>query len=156
TVICPRTRPGLSFHGGRQMRDTNTARMMYVLTCALGALLSISAMSAEAGSFSAVLDLSSLNGTNGFRIDGVLANDGSGTSVAGGGDVNNDGIADLIIGAPFADPDGNNFAGSTFVVFGKATGFHRRISLSSLDGSNGFRIDGMKADELSGASVASA
>ena len=48
------------------------------------------------------LNLSQLDGTNGFRLDGIDAYDYSGFSVAGAGDVNGDGIDDLIVGAPAA------------------------------------------------------
>ena len=40
-----------------------------------------------------------LHGTNGFVVNGQ-AGDNSGSSVASAGDVNGDGIADLVIGAP--------------------------------------------------------
>lgn len=49
--------------------------------------------------FSAVFNLTDLNGTNGFAINGINTNDQSGYSVSGAGDVNADGIADIIIGA---------------------------------------------------------
>jgi hypothetical protein len=53
--------------------------------------------------FPSSVALSSLNGSTGFRLDGVASGDGSGSSVASAGDVNGDGFADLIIGAPFAN-----------------------------------------------------
>ena len=53
------------------------------------------------------LNLSQLDGTNGFRLDGIDAYDYSGFSVAGAGDVNGDGIDDLIVGAVAPIPDGN-------------------------------------------------
>ena len=62
-------------------------------------------------SFASSLNLSTLSGANGFRLDGVSANDLSGYSVASAGDVNGDGYADLIIGAHQADPNGVNNAG---------------------------------------------
>ena len=43
-----------------------------------------------------VFDLSSLNGSNGFRLDGEHAYDESGRSVSGAGDVNGDGL-ELVI-----------------------------------------------------------
>ncbi len=47
----------------------------------------------------AVVELSSLNGTNGFVLNGVAAGDRSGSSVSSAGDVNGDGVDDLLIGA---------------------------------------------------------
>ena len=89
------------------------------------------------------ISLADLNGTNGFRIDGIDASDLSGRSVSSAGDVNGDGFDDIMIGADGADPGGDTFAGESYVVFGKATGFGAALDLSTLDGSNGFRIDGI-------------
>src|SRR5262249_11263372 len=77
----------------------------------------------KASGFDANIELSSLNGTTGFKITGEAAYDNAGYSVSSAGDVNGDGFADLIIGAPQADPHGNIGSGATYVVFGKASGF---------------------------------
>ena len=53
------------------------------------------------------IDLGAL-GAGGFRIDGIDPSDVSGFSVSGAGDVNGDGLDDVIVGASRADPDGNN------------------------------------------------
>jgi serralysin len=72
----------------------------------------------HAGGFSDI-DLSTpLTGANGFKISGVAADDRSGHSVKSAGDVNNDGFADLIVGARDADPHGSS-SGASYVVFGR-------------------------------------
>ena len=53
-----------------------------------------------------LLDLATLDGTNGFRLIGIDAGDRSGHSVSSAGDVNGDGFADLIVGAPNAESAG--------------------------------------------------
>ena len=54
-------------------------------------------------------------------IQGAAAYDDSGRSVSGAGDVNGDGIDDLIIGATGRRPERPYCAGASYVVFG-ATG----------------------------------
>jgi hypothetical protein len=105
--------------------------------------------------FPAVLELSSLNGTNGFKVSGVAVADQSGFFVSSA-DVNGDGFADLIIGAPYADPNGIGAAGTTYVVLGKASGFGANINLSTLNGSNGFLINGEAVNDYSGYAVSGA
>ncbi len=48
---------------------------------------------------SGILNLSSLTGDNGFKLDGENNDDYSGYSVSAAGDINGDGVADLVIGA---------------------------------------------------------
>jgi hypothetical protein len=59
-------------------------------------------------------------GRGGFVINGANHGDQSGSSVAAAGDVNGDGLDDLIVGAYTASFNGKSNAGRSFVVFGKA------------------------------------
>ncbi|MEH2233787.1 MAG: hypothetical protein V7K71_29820 [Nostoc sp.] len=102
-------------------------------------------------------NLSDLNGTNGFIINGIAERDNSGFSISNAGDINNDGIDDLIIGAFGADPNGNSGAGQSYVVFGGTNlGSGGTLNLSDLNGTNGFIINGIAADDSSGGSVSNA
>lgn len=103
-----------------------------------------------------VFNVSAVNGVNGFVIAGAAAGDRSGYAVSGIGDVNGDGIDDLLIGALAADPNGLIDAGVSYVVFGRAAGFGGTLDLGTINGSNGFAITGAGAFDFSGASVRSA
>ena len=83
----------------------------------------------KASGFGANLNLSTLNGTNGFQLSGVAAGDYLGFSVSTAGDVNGDGFDDLVVSADRADPQGDDL-GASYVVFGKASGFGANLNLS--------------------------
>jgi hypothetical protein len=105
-------------------------------------------------SFPAAFNLADLNGNNGFIINGINSFDGSGQSVASAGDVNGDGIGDLIVGAPNTPSSGG--AGQSYVFFGQKSSWSSPISPSSLKGANGFILSGINAGDGIGSSVASA
>jgi hypothetical protein len=107
------------------------------------------------GNFAASVDLANLNGTNGFRLFGAVDSDFTGASVSGAGDVNGDGFDDLIVGAHYASPNGI-YSGASYVVFGAAGNFAANIELSSLDGTDGFRLDGATPYDYAGVSVSAA
>ena len=104
-----------------------------------------------------LLNLSDLDGVNGFKIFGFDIDGGLGTQVSGAGDVNGDGVEDVIIGASLADPNGVESAGASYVVFGGAgVGGNGALAVSALDGSNGFVINGINDFDGSGGSVGNA
>ncbi len=115
------------------------------------------------GQFPAIFNLSDLNGQNGFKIDGENNNDFSSYSLSAAGDVNGDGYADLVIGAPYY-PSGNPYGGTScnckgrsYVVFGgPGVGSSGTIALSNLTGANGFKLDGENNNDESGISVSTA
>lgn len=119
-------------------------RTTAVLT-ALGLALTIPAATAGAA------DL--LLGAN-QRLDGAAAGDDAARSTAPAGDVNGDGIDDMIIGAPDADHLSRDLSGAAYVVFGSATPT-ATIDLGAL-GARGFVIGGSAAGDRAGTSVAAA
>ena len=64
------------------------------------------------------IDLASLTQSKGFKISGAAAGENAGFSVSNSGDINSDGINDIIIGAPYASPSGRNYAGAVYVIYG--------------------------------------
>jgi VCBS repeat-containing protein len=110
----------------------------------------------QRGVASSTLDVSTLNGANGFTISGARAGDHLGWSVASIGDINGDGLGDLAVGAVYADPGGRENAGETYVVFGRRGGFGTSVDVSTLTGTTGFVITGISSLNLTGHSVAAA
>jgi FG-GAP repeat/RTX calcium-binding nonapeptide repeat (4 copies) len=88
-----------------------------------------------------------------LRLGGAHAGDGTGDSVAGAGDVNGDGLDDVIVGAPFVDRGREYDTGVAYVVFGSRRA--RTLDLHGL-GNAGFRISGVGRDDYAGDSVAAA
>jgi hypothetical protein len=77
----------------------------------------------RASGWGAPIDLATVAaGNGGFVIHGWSYADDSGTSVASAGDINGDGFADLIIGAPGGDGVtgiSNDVRGESYVIFGR-------------------------------------
>jgi hypothetical protein len=147
---------------GRSVSDAGDVNGDGLADLIIGALLDDPNASNAGGSFvvfgtssTTAIELSDVEaGTGGFVINGVSGNDRSGLSVSGAGDVNGDGLADLIVGAYRDDPNATD-AGASFVVFGKAT--TSKIELSDVDaGTGGFTINGVSAGDKSGFSVSNA
>ena len=82
---------------------------------------------------------------------GVDAEDRSGWSVSGAGDVNGDGYDDIFIGA-YGDDDGGSSAGQTYLILGKVSGWTMETDLSNADAS----FIGEDMNDYSGHSVSGA
>ena len=73
-------------------------------------------------------------GTNSAAISGI----------AGGGDINGDGIADLLLTSWTANTSSLVNAGQAYVIFGR-TSFPASFDVRSLNGRNGFIVSGSAA-----------
>jgi hypothetical protein len=94
-------------------------------------------------------------GTGGFALDGEAQGDAAGTSLSTAADLNADGFADFILGAPFASSPWSFSGGRAYVVFGKPD--WSGTSLMSLadvaQGIGGFSIDAQASFDGVGRSV---
>lgn len=98
-----------------------------------------------------VIDIGTLNPANSITVLGAAANDSLGRSAASTGDLNMDGLADAMIGAPGLDSIG--FAGRVYGIFGGTTGVLDTVNpltgsgfvtLGSLPGDMmGYRVAGL-------------
>lgn len=136
----------------RVLRETRNVGIAPLVALSLAGALSPAALARQAA-----VEVASLDGSNGFVLNGVTRFDRSGGSVSGAGDINGDGVDDLVIGASGAEPSGSRSgsSGAAYVVFGREQGFPASFELSSLDGSNGFVLKGRPFETL-GTSVTGA
>ena len=98
-------------------------------------------------------DLSSLNGSNGFRFDGLADADYTAFAVSGDGDVDGDGFGDILVGAYTSDTSGNNRRGRTYLLYGKGETQGAVVSAATLDGVIGSTFIGSDDADESGYSV---
>ncbi len=105
---------------------------------------------------SGLFNLSGLNGNNGFKVNGESIQEHSGGSVSQAGDFNKDGYPDFLIGADSASPGGSNQSGRAYLVYGGVQNHQGLLNLSSLNGLNGFTLNGEQADSYAGYSVSTA
>lgn len=77
----------------------------------------------------------------GFVIRGGASFENIGTAVAPAGDVNGDGIDDLIVSAP-GNEIGGQYAGAAFIIYGKTSGFGT-VDLLNLKAADGFILAGV-------------
>lgn len=95
--------------------------------------------------------LTDLDGNNGFSIIGIspCTNNFLTMPISEAGDINGDGISDIIIGAPWMDEG----RGEVYVLFGRKGSWAPVINIAELDGSNGFVIKGINPGDYSGCAI---
>ncbi len=81
-----------------------------------------------------------------------------GRTVSSAGDLNGDGIDDIVIGMPRAFNQSGSFEGAAYVVFGRAgaASFGATVDLDALNGVDGFRLKGVSPTGYLDSSVAGA
>ncbi|MEP4380467.1 MAG: VCBS domain-containing protein, partial [Alphaproteobacteria bacterium] len=130
-----------------------------------GGQTNLAALDALDGTSDGVIETSELatvnggDGTLGFIISGAEAQDRVGHVVRNAGDLNGDGFDDVLVGAPKANPDGQNDEGGVYVVFGTNTGFAAEIDMGDFaagDGTVGFEIQGINGGDNAGWSAGAA
>ncbi len=133
----------------------------------------LGAMDAADGTSDGVIDLENINlvdgsGFTGYQFDGYDAVDEAGTSVSSTGDVDGDGIDDLLIGAPRALGGGGN-TGETYLLFssdfvtvdaadGTTDGVISLENTNTADGGGftGYQFNGTEATDFAGFDATSA
>jgi hypothetical protein len=104
----------------------------------------------RSGTVDRFFDVTELNGSNGFKF-------ASGTTfVSPAGDINADGIDDLLVGNAHASINGLSGVGVTYVIYGRNTPFPAQLNPLSLNGSNGFAVIGTNTEDRSGMFVGDA
>ncbi len=139
---------------GNQQLDSNGPGRVYVV------------YGKDAGVNWAGLNLGALDGTNGFILQKPSAGTSSnantsvnqlGWSVAGGIDMNGDGVDDMVVSAPGEALSGMKNAGAVYIVYGKSGGASAFTSLNDLDAmvtaGTAKKLTGAAAKEYFGSSV---
>nr|WP_314628497.1 cadherin-like domain-containing protein [uncultured Noviherbaspirillum sp.] len=151
------TIPGLAISGrlGNSVRsagDINGDNITDLVLAENGGVAAGYVIFGSQSSFPSSFNLTQLDGSNGFIINGVAASAPLGISVGSAGDINGDNITDLVLGVPGAYAD----MGASYVIFGSRSPFPASFNILQLNGTNGFTIPGVKTNGYLGSSVSNA
>lgn len=82
--------------------------------------------------------------TQAVRVTGADPGDAAASTISGAGDMNGDGLADFIIGAPLAGAGASPGAGTAYIIFGSANGIGSNglLSLGAMSSPRGLRLLG--------------
>lgn len=96
-------------------------------------------------------ELGLVNMNSGYVVLGVVSSDLTGWSVSGAGDMNNDTLSDIIIGAPGAFNRAGIESGAAYVLYGDQS--TENVYLADLKPSRGFAMKGASSLDRCGLSV---
>ena len=109
----------------------------------------------QAGGMPATLDLTALDGSNGFRLQSTLTGSAAESlHVISGGDVNGDGFDDVTVTVFGATPGSIHYSTSAYVLFGKPDSFAATVDFAAVDGVDGTRVHGAFAVDHQDSEVA--
>ncbi|MBA8667834.1 FG-GAP repeat protein [Holosporaceae bacterium 'Namur'] len=98
------------------------------------------------------ISLSTLNESAGFKLKGLSPNMLAANAACGAGDINGDGIEDVIIGSPQL----NSCTGVSYILYGSKAPFSSNIDLTTLNGTLGFQCIGSGSGAYTGNTVSKA
>jgi len=98
--------------------------------------------------FGGTLALSDVLGTDAYAIDGAAAEDWAGWAVAGTGDMNGDGVGEVLVGAPQATDVLPGAPGHAYVVFGKGDTLPVSLADVLAGAGGGFAMEGQAGDHV--------
>ncbi|KFB10914.1 Ig-like domain repeat protein [Nitratireductor basaltis] len=94
------------------------------------------------------IDLSTLTPAQGTEIRGVLAEGELGAVVSSAGDVDGDGLDDIIVSVPDSDEKGSG-TGSAYIIYGKSGGLGT-VDVTDLSTQDGFKVVGRASGSKTG------
>jgi hypothetical protein len=145
--------------GTKARQQTLSYQPFYLWVSFLWSLMTLGIMSQRMGvqaqGLPATLDLASVMATQGTVIQGAMAGDQGGYSIASAGDVNGDNITDLLVGAYLASPVNRSHAGTVYVIYGSRP-LSAVLDLNALTAAQGIVIQGAVAGDNAGISVSTA
>lgn len=137
------------------MKNTKSKRrtVKYVFIVIVFCICNYSVVQAQNQLYPENFDLTTLNGSNGFTVPGLPNHKQFGAETQFIGDINNDGLEDIALITGTGTINGLEFAGAAYIIYGSTSPFPTPFDVTSLDGTNGFAVEGIAEHERRGRSI---